>query len=645
MSAIAGLLAFGGRVVVRRDLERTANALSQYGPDRSQIVTTDTVGFVHTLMRMAPEDVFDSQPWQGETGSLITADIRLDNRDDLLARIGIRQTNALTWPDSRILLSAWEALGDDVWPMLRGAFAAAIWDRRHRKLTLARDHLGIKNLMWHQSARFFAFATMPKGLFAIDGVPRELSEEKFSDFLVLNHADHASTIYKNVWRLPPAHIMSVTADGLRSQRSYWSTDDIKAIRFGCDQDYADGLRDCLDRSVRRQMRSASAIGVLLSGGLDSSAVSALAARALNESGERLAAFTGVPRRGFDGLVPPGHYADETHYVQTIQEKVPNIDVNFVHNDACDDFGELGRFFDALEGPVRNPMNLGWSLAALRLARAQGRRVLLSGLFGNHTISWNGWSQAVTHLLRGKLLTAYQQWKLYYRRTPYSRWMSLRKLFIEPMATEWAADWMHDWSRRSMKRPWQRHSAINSSFAAEMGVDSRANLGGHDFLYRMRPNDRAQGLTQVDYIGDWFAAEQAVTGVEVRDPTADIDVVSYCLGIPPQQFLVEGTDRSLVRRAMWGLLPDVVLTKHTSGIQAADWYEKLTKQHAALTAQVVEISQSPLVRRIIDVPRLMRALQNWPEGGWHTASVFQEQNLALTRGIAAGRFLRWFESGN
>src|SRR4029077_16754614 len=98
-------------------------------------------------------------------------------------------------------------------------------------------------------------------------------------------------------------------------------------------------------------------------------------------------FTGVPRRGFDGPLPRGAYADETPYVEAIAGAAPNIDVTYVCDDAGNDFAELDRFFVALEGPVRNPTNLGWILALLRQARAQGRRVLLGGLCGNSTISW------------------------------------------------------------------------------------------------------------------------------------------------------------------------------------------------------------------------------------------------------------------
>jgi asparagine synthase (glutamine-hydrolysing) len=176
----------------------------------------------------------------------------------------------------------------------------------------------------------------------------------------------------------------------------------------------------------------------------------------------------------------------------------------------------------------------------------------------------------------------------------------------------------------------------------MAVDDRAQKNGHDFLYRMRQDERVRALDQVDYLGDWHAAEKAVTGVEVRDPTADIDVVSYCFGVPQEQYLTEGIDRSLIRRAMWRLLPDRILTNRMSGLQAADWYEKLGNQRNELARQVAELSQSALVRRVIDVERLDCAIKTWPTGGWHTAEVFQEYNLALTRGVAGGRFLRWFE---
>ena len=644
MSGIAGMLRFDGQQVSRSELDRVVNALRSHGPDRSDISVSGSIGFVHVLMRMTPEDRIDHQPYRGQSGSMITADLRLDNRKDILRRIGLSNRDAMAWPDSRVLLTAWERLGDAVWPMLRGPFAAAIWNPQQRLLTLARDHIGLNVVMWHRSERFFAFATMPNGLFAMNAVPRALSEEKFADFLVLNHAEHATTIYKDIYRVRPAHVMRVDARGAISQQQYWSPHDIQPVRLPSDQDYAEGLRERLDVAVRRQMRSAHPIGCLLSGGLDSSSVAALAARALDETKQRLAAFTGVPRRGFDGPVAAGYYADETPYVEAIAKAADSIDVTYVESVAADDFAEIDRFVIALEGPVRNPTNLGWVLAILRLAGKQGHRVLLGGLRGNSTISWSGWSQAAEHLKRGRWLTALRQWNLYYRRTPHSRWTATRDLFIDPLLPAWLGDLAAGRHPRRVAS-WQEHSPIRPEFAAAMGVDARARTNGHDFCYRTGPDERFQSLLQADYAGDWYAAEKALTGVEVRDPTADIDVVSYCFGVPPEQYLAEGTDRSLIRRAMWGLLPEVVLTNNLRGLQDTDWHERFSGRRSAMASEIKALSRSPLARRAIDLARLERAVSNWPTGGWHRPETFTEYNLALMRGIAGGRFLRWFESAN
>ena len=152
----------------------------------------------------------------------------------------------------------------------------------------------------------------------------------------------------------------------------------------------------------------------------------------------------------------------------------------------------------------------------------------------------------------------------------------------------------------------------------MGVDARAATGRPRFpLPDAAGRADQRGSRPVDYVGDWHAAEKALTGVEVRDPTADLDVVSYCFGVPPEQYLAEGIDRSLIRRAMWGLLPEIVLTNRLSGLQSADWYEKLERRRGELAAEIAELSASPLARRAIDLPRLERALESWPSGGWDT----------------------------
>jgi asparagine synthase (glutamine-hydrolysing) len=632
-----------GEPAASRDLERMANALAAHGPDRASVAVAGPVGFAHVLMRMTPEDRFDRQPLPGSAGELMTADLRLDNRDEILDRLGCSRTDGLTWPDSQVLLAAWKKFGNDIWRSLRGPFAVAIWNPHDQTLTLARDHLGHNVVMWHKSERFFAFATMPKGLFALADVPREVNEQKIADFLVLNHREHATTFYRDVHRLPPAHTATIERTGAFAAKQYWSPADSKPVRLPSDEAYAENLRVCLDRAVRRQLRSATPIGCSLSGGLDSSAVAALAARALDERGQRLAAFTAVPREGFADQVRDWRYADERPYVEAIRSAISNIDVTYVYNNEHDDFAELDRISLAFEYPVRNPTNLGWMLAILRLSRATNRRVLLGGLFGNNTVSWDGWSQASGHLLQGRLRLAYRQYSAFYRISTYSRWIAFRRLFVDPLWSDRQVAWMDWW--RGKTAPWRNYSAIRPEFAAEMQVDARARTTGHDFHPRDRHQWRATWLVPVDYLGDWYAATKAMYGVETRDPTADVDVVEYSFGIPDEQYLAEGVERSLIRRAMWGLLPPLVVANRRMGLQSADWYEKATLQRAQLQSLVDDLANSQLARRALDLGRLQRALDTWPDSGWHKQPVDGEYHLAFTRGLSAGRFLRWIDDQN
>ena len=638
MSAIAGLMSFGGQPIDRENVERMIAALRPYGPDRSKVVIDATAGLGHALMRMTPEDVADAQPLRGTSGALLVADLRLDNRKEMIGRLGIRGEEAATWPDARIVLAAWERWQDRLWADLRGPFAVAIWDPARRVLTLARDHLGLNAVMYHRSLRAFAFATMPRGLFALPWIDRELNPSNLADFLVLNHADLASTPYKDVLRVLPAHVMKVSGDGSIRIVRYWSPEVSATTRLRNDDEYAAALREVLGRAVLRQMRSAGPIGSHLTGGLDSSSVSVLAASFMARSGHKLRTFTHVPREGFEGQATPGWYVDERPFVEEIASFNGNIIPTFVASDQGDgdDFDELERFFYFAESPVRNVANLGWMLGVSRAARRQGCRVLLGGQFGNLTISWSGWSQIARHARHGRLITASRQLLQFYLQSPNSLREVCSKLLGEPLAAA-----LQD----RMNEAWRSHSAINPDFARSAGVWERSVRFGHDFRYRLREDDREYGLSNINYFGDLLTALKAATGVEIRDPTADIDVVSYCLSIPPQQYLSQGIDRSLIRRAMRSQLPERVISNRSTGQQSSDWYERLEPRREWLSTRLDEFSSGTRAHDMIDLDRLRGLLASWPKSGWHTRQAREDYQLALTRAVGMGLYLKWFDRAN
>jgi len=146
-------------------------------------------------------------------------------------------------------------------------------------------------------------------------------------------------------------------------------------------------------------------------------------------------------------------------------------------------------------------------------------------------------------------------------------------------------------------------------------------------------------------GPYNAAAQAVSGIETRDPCADKRVYEFCFAIPPEQYVVGGHSRSLVRRAMKGRLPESTLNRYIRGDQGADWDLPMREALPSLREEVSIEQQSPAARKILDLPRMQNLLETFPDSGYEANAVSLVWNFALTRGISAGYFLRSNESAH
>src|SRR6516165_204981 len=185
MTALAGLWRFD-----RRDAadgcERMLAAQSFYGPNANAQWSGGDVALGRQLMRTLPEDGFDRQPFVGGGGRyVLIADIRIDNRDELITRLNIVPTQARNLCDTAILLAAFERWEETCLEHLVGDYAFALWDARRQHLLLARDPLGQRPLHYHRCSRFIAVASMPKGLHALAEVPYAPNVERIAEFLVL----------------------------------------------------------------------------------------------------------------------------------------------------------------------------------------------------------------------------------------------------------------------------------------------------------------------------------------------------------------------------------------------------------------------------------------------------------------------------
>ena len=127
--------------------------------------------------------------------------------------------------------------------------------------------------------------------------------------------------------------------------------------------------------------------------------------------------------------------------------------------------------------------------------------------------------------------------------------------------------------------------------------------------------------------------------------ADKRLVEYCLSIPTEQYLANGVQRALAKRALADRLPQAVFNERKKGYQAADWHEGLTAARAEIAAELERLAACAPAARALDIERMKRLVENWPTSGWERPDVMRPYRLALLRGISAGHFLRKASGAN
>ena len=615
-----------GRAVAAAQAEYGSAGQFESGSESQVALGGNLSGFL-------PEDVYDAQPILVSPQSWLIADVRLDNRAELERSLGIATIQAEGLADSTLLAHAWERWGPDCLDHIVGVFAFAVWDQARQLLFAARDHTGERPLFYHQAKDFFALASMPKGLLAIPGVNQGLNDDTLVSALALARYPQSVSFFRGIERLPPGHLLRVTP-GRVEVTAYWRPFAAPGPRFRRNEEYAEAFLEIFDSAVEARLRSTGRVGTQLSAGLDSSSVTACAARLLAGRGERLLAFTAVPRKDFSGSGFPGRLADEGPGARDVAAMYPNIDHVLLDSAAVNMVETVTRMSDAAGEPIQNGVNSLWLAATLEAARDRGVGAMLIGMRGNLTLSHSG-IEAL-----GQMLRTGHWWRLAKTMHSFRRrgFVSLRNS-VAHATTGLVPRGLHRWLHRA-----QAFDLTYSAVSRQVAEQQRLRDRMLEEFYANRFSTRADRLHlfQIYDMDTYSAAYQAVHGVDVRDPCADRRVVDFCFGIPSEQYVVGGMPRSLVRRAMRGRLPESTLTRTERGQQGADWALSIADALPGLRVQMRLNEGSPTARRLLDLPRMEELLATWPDDVNSMESSFAWCD-ALCRGFSFGYFMRRHET--
>jgi asparagine synthase (glutamine-hydrolysing) len=580
-----------------------------------------------------PEDEYDRQPlgWNAtesdSDASLLVADLRIDNRAELRRILRIPAEAAAVMADSALLQAAWREWGDSCPERLAGDFAFAVWEPGRQRLILVRDHFGRRPLHYTENDSLFAFASLPTGIVAFPTVARKLDPTMLVIRLALFPECGERTFFQGVQRVPPGHMVVVDRNGIVA-RPYWKPDVARQLTYRKDSDYVEGFQTIFEEAVRCRLRATGATGCMLSGGFDSSSVTAMAATVLAAEGRMLTAFTSVPSAGFAGSDPPGRFGNEGPHAASVAAMYPNVRHVLVEPaQACS--------IDLLASESQTTPGVHPCMAPIRKAmgdafQERGITSVLTGANGNLTISYDG-LPLLSDLLRRFRWARWAKEAQGLRVLREASWRSIVGNSLLPLMPRPVHRIFYETGKLS------QHSMIHPDFIRSGEIlrilESARNAMGK-FSLRDGRGMRAAGFWRRDNGGDGPARP----GVRGCDPTSDIRLVNFCLAVPDEQFLRLGQRRFLLRRAMAGRLPRKILDERRKGLGGADWYLGVAPYRDRLAEAVARAESSAMARHFLDVQRMRRLIDEWPKAGWDTRSVGSDYRLALLRGLAVSEFI-------
>jgi len=556
------------------------------GPDSEGLMVSTGVGL--GMRRLAIIDlVTGEQPTYNEDKSVaVILNGEIYNYRELRDDLEQRGHAFRSASDTEVLPHLYEEYGKEMVKHLNGMFAFALWDARRRRLFVARDRFGEKPLYWGIFDNTFLFASEPKVLLAHPAVRPSLSLQALRQYLSFDYVPAPLSIYEGISKLPAAHTLTLE-DGRVSQERYWRLSYLKPERVPSEREATAHLRELLADSVRMRLVSDVSLGVLLSGGVDSSAVTALAVQAASET-----------VRTFSISFAEASF-DESSYARAVAKFLgtDHHEERFSADLAANLVSEIGSWMDE---PNSDP-----SLVPTYLLSRFTRKHVTVALGGD----------GGDELFAGYPMYLGHRFAEIYGRVP----RVLRRGLVEPLVRSLPVKTKNlsfDYRARRFVAganfdPVQRHHMWFGSFtpaeqeqlltlAVKRGSDGdiyrearqlAAESDAVDLIERMQSLDTQLYLAE-DILTKVDRASMAVS-LEVRAPFLDPRVAEYAASLPRNYKLRGRKSKYILKRAVADLVPSFVTRrpKKGFGIPVAEWLKKKLR---------------PLARDLLSPERIRRA---------------------------------------
>jgi len=516
MCGICGELRFDGRAADSGDIRRMMQVLVPRGPDSEGLHSDGPLALGHRRLAIIDLSKQASQPMlDAETGNVLVFNGTIYNYRELTALLQQKGHRFISSGDSEVILKAYAEWGERCVDHLTGMFAFAIWDSRQQRLFLGRDRLGIKPLYYTVDDKRFRFASNPQALLAAGGVDTAIDSVALHHHFSLHAVVPAPrTILKGIRKLPPATVMQVTTNAALKHDSYWQLQARRPAIPMSDAEWLTAVHDALKTSVERRRLAADVpVGVLLSGGLDSSLLVALLCEA--GAGENLMTFS----VGFEDM--PEEKGSEFEYSDQVVARY-GTQHHRIHIANDQVLSRLPEAVDAMAEPMVGQDAVAFYLLAEQVS--QSVKVVQSGQGADEVFGGYFWYPRMA-AAEGDDLTRFRE---HYFDRDHDEYLSM----VQPSFH--GPDHTGDYVSRELALP-----------EADDYIDRVLRLDVTTLVVD-DPVKRVDNMTMA-----W--------GLEARVPFLDHDLVELAASMPASLKLADG-GKTLLKRLSRGRLPDAVIDR-------------------------------------------------------------------------------------
>jgi asparagine synthase (glutamine-hydrolysing) len=543
MSVLFGRWNFDGKPVDTDYLEKAKACIAPYGPDDAGSYSKNNISILYHAFHTTKESRREMQPHITASGAILTWDGRLDNRADLIRQLPDVVTILCT--DVAIVAAAYEHWGNDCFAMLVGDWALSIWDPHTRSLILAKDPIGTRHLYYSLDERHVTWSTILDPLVLLAGKTLSLCEEYIAGWFSSFPAAHL-TPYVGIHSVLPSTSVVIRA-GKQNASKYWDFDPSKRIRYSSDAKYEEHFRAVFAEAVRRRLRSDSPVLAELSGGMDSSSVVCLADAIIARGSAE------TPR--LDTL---SYYDDsepnwnERPYFTKVEERRGRTGCHIdVSKRESFKFEFDSDHFAATPGSGGSRSSEASRQFAACLS-SQRNRVVLSGIGGDEVTG--GVPTPIPELedllARAEFRALAHQLKVWAlnKRKPWFHLLfdAVRGFF--PLALVGVP-------KHKRPAPWLNRDFVKRNRAASQAYQTRLKVFGplpsfQENLSTLRVLQRQLGCVAIP----------AEPPYEKRYPYLDRSFLEFMYAVPREQLVRPGQRRSLMRRALVGIVPAELLDR-------------------------------------------------------------------------------------